>query len=78
MAMAKIAKLCYCLHMPSKGDFHECLPNSQSREAQRSTMLDDLRHELLIGSQQLDSKKSKPFDKTLVEKIKARDRQKMG
>ncbi|MEN8258401.1 MAG: type II toxin-antitoxin system ParD family antitoxin [Thermodesulfobacteriota bacterium] len=50
----------------------------QNRENQRLAMLEELRHELMIGAKQLEAGKSQEFDTELVEKIKSSGRQKLG
>ena len=50
----------------------------QNRENQRQAMLEELRHELLIGVKQLDAEKSQQFDSDFVQKIKDAGRQKLG
>jgi len=50
----------------------------QVRENQRQAMLEELRHELLIGVKQLDAGKSKKFDSEFVQNIKSNGRQKLG
>ena len=49
-----------------------------SREEQKQNMLNDLRTELLIGTKQLDSGKSKEFTKDLLSKIKKDAKKEMG
>ena len=50
----------------------------QNREDQRKAMLEELRHELMIGVKQLDSGKFEEFNADLVDKIKTTGRQKLG
>ncbi len=50
----------------------------QNKESQRQAMLEELRHELLVGVKQLEAGKSQEFDSELVEKIKSTGRQKLG
>jgi antitoxin ParD1/3/4 len=50
----------------------------QSREEQRKAMLEDLRHELLLGVKQLDVGKSRKFDSELSQNIKSNARKKLG
>lgn len=50
----------------------------QNREKQRKAMLEDLRHELLLGVKQLDVGKSRKFDSKLSQNIKSNARQKLG
>ena len=50
----------------------------QVRKNQRQTMLEELRHELLIGVKQLNAGKSQKFDPELVQNIKSNGRQKLG
>ncbi|HFQ80642.1 MAG TPA: type II toxin-antitoxin system ParD family antitoxin [Desulfobacterales bacterium] len=50
----------------------------QNKEDQRQAMLEELRHELLIGVKQLDADKSQKFDSILVAQIKNVGRQKLG
>jgi len=50
----------------------------QNKEDQRQAMLEELRHELLIGVKQLDTDKSHNFDSNLVTKIKNTGRNKLG
>lgn len=50
----------------------------REREEQRQAMVEDLRHELLIGVHQLDAGKSTNFDAEQVVLLKARARRKLG
>ncbi len=50
----------------------------QNREEQRKAMLEDLRHELLLGIKQLDVGKSRKFDSEFSQNIKSNARQKLG
>jgi len=49
-----------------------------SLEEQKKSMIDDLRKELLIGTKQLDSNKSKEFTKNIISKIKKDTRKEIG
>jgi len=48
----------------------------QMRDEQRSSMIEELRNEVLVGVKQLDAGKSKKLDKKLINKVK-RDARKM-
>jgi len=48
------------------------------QEEQRQAMTEDLRQEILIGVRQLDSDKSVFFDRSLVENIKEKSRDRLG
>ena len=48
------------------------------QEEQRQAMTEDLRQEILIGVRQLDSGKSVVFDRSLVENIKEKSRDRLG
>jgi antitoxin ParD1/3/4 len=50
----------------------------QCQEEQRLAMLDDLRHELLIGVKQLDAGKLAALDAPLLQNIKKTGRGKLG
>ena len=50
----------------------------QNRENQRRAMLEELRHDLLVGVKQLDAGKSQDFTSELIQDIKNVGRQKIG
>jgi len=49
----------------------------RNQEEQRLAMLEDLRHELLVGINQLDSNKAVDFDSNFIETIKESGRQRI-
>lgn len=50
----------------------------REREVQRLAMVEDLRHELLVGVRQLDAGNAVPFDADQLSRIKQNARQRFG
>ena len=65
------------LYKSSSEVIRDSLRLLRRQEDQRKAMVEDLKHELLIGIKQLDSGKSVEFDSNLIKTIKESGRQKI-
>lgn len=65
------------LYKSSSEVIRDSLRLLRRQEDQREAMIEDLRHELLIGIKQLDSRKSVELNSNLIKIIKESGRQKV-